>query len=82
MSEPFELPVHYRGGELLLPAEFLAMGYTHKIRIVVNGVEFLFEPDEEKNYRAVIAESHREQARNIDTALVQAICTALDEAFG
>ena len=35
----------------------LILGYTLKISVDVNGTEVLFEPDEERNYRAVMIPS-------------------------
>lgn len=54
MYDPFELPVSYKGEELLFPAELKQIGYTHAIVVDVYGQEVLFEPDEERNYRAVV----------------------------
>ena len=54
MADPFELPVDFKGKEMLFPAELLPMGYTHKIKVTIEGIEILFEPDEKRNYRAVM----------------------------
>ena len=54
MDEPFDLPVTYKGEELLFPFELLMLGYTHKFQVEVNGQTILFEPDEERNDRAVV----------------------------
>lgn len=81
MSENFELPVWYHGKELLFPAELLPMGYSHKIKITVNDTDLLFEPDEERHYRALIAEADRESVLRMDQQLLGAICETLDELF-
>jgi hypothetical protein len=36
-------------------ATFPLFGFTHKIAIVVDGTPILFEPDEERNYRASLS---------------------------
>jgi hypothetical protein len=36
MDEPFDLPVTYKGEELLFNARFLQFGYTHKFAVAVN----------------------------------------------
>lgn len=82
MFDLFELPVEYKGKELLFPAELLPMGFTHKIKVTVNGTEILFEPDEERNYRAVIANVDMDKIASLDKDLLQLICTTLDELFG
>ena len=66
MLDLFELPVEYKGKEMLFPTELLPMGFTHKIKVTVDGIEILFEPDEERNYRAMItdAEMHKHDHLN------------------
>jgi hypothetical protein len=54
MDEPFDLPVIYKGQELLLPAQLIQQGYTHKFRVMIKDVEVYYEPDEEGNYRALV----------------------------
>ncbi len=58
------------------------MGYTHKFKVLVNGEEVLFEPDEEGNYRAVLSTLPEEKkARNIDTALLQVIADTIKSSL-
>ncbi len=77
MNEPFELPVTYKDKELLFPARLLILGYTHKFQAQVNGVELLFEPDEERNYRAVVAPEQME-SNKIDGELLKGIAATLE----
>ncbi|MBD0298586.1 MAG: hypothetical protein ICV84_25860, partial [Flavisolibacter sp.] len=63
MDEPFKLPVTYKGKELLFPAHLLQLGYTHKFQVQVNGYEVFFEPDEERNYRAVVSPEQVENSK-------------------
>jgi len=53
MTETFTLSVNYKGGELNLSAQLLLQGYTHKFKILIDGLEVFFEPDEEGSYRAI-----------------------------
>jgi hypothetical protein len=55
MNEPFDLPVTFKSQQLYFTTQLLLLGYTHKFRVEVNGEEILFKPNEERNYRAVIA---------------------------
>ncbi len=80
MLDFFDLPVEYNGNEKLFPAELQPMGFTHKIKVTVEGIEILFEPDEERNYRAVNYDSGK--SISIDLGLLQAICKTLDDLFG
>ncbi len=76
MDEPFELPVTYKGNELLFPARLFMLGYIHKFQVQVNGYEVFFEPDEERNYRAVIDPEQVESSK-VDVELLKAIAGAL-----
>jgi hypothetical protein len=54
MDEPFDLPVTYKGEEILFPARLLQMGYVHKFEVDVYGNIVYFEWDEERNIRALV----------------------------
>ena len=71
MYELFDLPVNYKGEQLDLPARLLLQGYIHKFQVEVNGQIVLFEPDEERNYRAVVSAEEAERNR-IDAELLRA----------
>lgn len=77
MNEPFDLSVLFKGEELLFPAQLLQFGYTHKFKVAVNGMEVHFEPDEERNYRAIINPEQLGKAK-IEVALLQAIAAAIE----
>lgn len=81
MEEPenFELPITYSGEERLIAATLSTRGYLHRITIDVEGVIVYFEPDEERNYRAVLAEATGNP--KINTELVKAIIEALELNF-
>ena len=53
-DEQFELPVEYKGKQLMLNASLLVTGFTHKFNVDMNGQMIIFEPYEERNYRAVL----------------------------
>jgi hypothetical protein len=54
MDEQFELSVEYKGQQFHFKAALMRYGYTHKFHVDVNGQVVVFEPDEERNYRAVV----------------------------
>jgi len=61
MDEEFEIPVVYNNQQYHFKARLLQLGaYTDKIQVNVNGTEVLFEPDEERNYRAYIDPTNKE----------------------
>lgn len=68
----------YKGEKLLVPGELLSTGYTHKIRVLVQGVSLLLEPDEERNYRAVLEDPEAAGHSPVDRELVQAVIDAVE----
>lgn len=78
MTEPFELPVTYKGEALLFPAQLKQLGYTHRFMVDVYGQEVFFEPDEEHNYRAMIDPEQLAQDRKMNTELLQAIAEGIE----
>jgi hypothetical protein len=80
MAGSFTLLVNYEGKEYQLESELRLLGYTHKIAIKLDAREILFEPDEERNYRAVIP-AHDDSKAEIDIGLVKAIAKELEATF-
>lgn len=81
MHETFDLPLWYNGKEIMLPAELQPFGYTHRIIVYIEDFPFTFEPDEEKNYRAIVSEQDRKKAEKVDQHLLQAISETLHDLF-
>ena len=54
MDDDHEVPVTYKNQELIFYANFIQFGYSYKFEVDVNGVIAFFEPDEERNLRAII----------------------------
>ncbi len=76
MAEPFTLTIFYKGVEQSYEAELRLMGYTHKIAVNIEGTEILFEPDEERNYRALLLEA--DMQKKFDTELIRLIAAELE----
>lgn len=72
-DDVFDIPVSWKGQELHFPARLLVYGYTHKISVAVNGIEVLLEPDEERNYRAVVQPGEDLKIPVMDQGLLAAI---------
>ena len=79
MDEEFELPVGYKGKQMLLKASLLIVGYTHKFIVDVNGQDIIFEPDEERNQRAVLSYDDMDSNKNIDVELLRTISKTIEE---
>ncbi|MEP7259422.1 MAG: hypothetical protein ABI687_13565 [Flavitalea sp.] len=80
MSDDFDITVTYKGKQQIFPATFSRLGYSYKIFVSVNNSEIIFEPDEERNFRAIASQDAMHN-QHIDTALIKAIGEALQEAF-
>ena len=81
MNDTFEIPVSYKGEELLFEARLLNHGYTYKIEIEINGIEVFLEPDEEKNFRIIVDPAHLEGKEKIDKELLEAIVSTIQSVM-
>ena len=78
MYEEFGIPVVYNKQQYHFKARLLQLGsYTHKIQVNVNGTEVLFEPDEERSYRAYIDPTNKEALDKADIYLLKEIALAI-----
>ena len=75
----FDLPVDYQGEEFAFRTSILKSGYTRKFQVDVNGQMILFEPDEERNYRAVIPFEEIGNIKNVDLELLKIIADTLQQ---
>jgi hypothetical protein len=73
MQETIEIPVSYKGQELIFKAHTVKFGYVHHIVIDVNGTNITIERDEEGNYRAL-----GDVDSKVDVELVKAIVEVLE----
>jgi hypothetical protein len=80
MAEAFTLTILYKGEQKIFDAELRVMGYTHKIAVNINGTDLLFEPDEERNYRAVLSEPDINK-KHIDLELIKLIAAELEASL-
>jgi hypothetical protein len=77
MNDDFELPVTYKGKEMLLTARLKAFQYTYKIEVEIDGSVIIFEADEERNWR-VLAEEESGNKKP-DPELLRAVIHSLDQ---
>ena len=74
MADEFNLIIEYRGEVKEFSASLLLQGYTHKFKVLVDGLEIFFEPDEEGSYRAVkMPWQDEKQLEKMDRSLLRAI---------
>lgn len=79
MDEGFELPVIFNNKELFFPIRLLNYGTSYKLEVDIHGTKVLFEPDEERNWRALISNEDVQANKKIDTDLLQVIALSIEE---
>ena len=77
MDEPFILPVAYNGNTLELESRLVIQGYMHKFFIMIDGNEYLFELDDNREYRAI--QHIQNNKKEVDYSLLQAVIEKLLE---
>ncbi|RZK14383.1 MAG: hypothetical protein EOO43_16425 [Flavobacterium sp.] len=81
MEEGFKLPVLYKGQEREFEATLISTGYTHKFHVDIDGVGVYFEPDEERNYRAIIDENALAKQLKLDVELIGLVGGKIEKLF-
>ncbi len=76
--DTIEIPVTYKGQDLVFDASVKAYGYVHKIEVDVKGQTVIFEQDEEGLYRAVVPYDEIGAAENSDIELLGLIASVLN----
>ena len=79
MQEPFILTIQYNGREYTFEARLAIMGYTHKFYVVVNGKEVVYEPDEERKYRAILNAADQEKVTDQERGMMREIGLQIEE---
>jgi len=73
MEDSFSIDIDYRGKELNFEARLVAFGYTHRFYVIINGIEVVYEPDDERNYRAILDEANQAIVKDKDIELIRAV---------
>jgi hypothetical protein len=73
MNESFELPVRLGDKTVLLPAELTTWRYSHRILVTWEGQVIIFEPDEERNYRALVSDGDWPPPLEVIKAITESI---------
>ena len=78
MKDAFDLPVQYKGETLSFTSRLMQLGYTHKFLVEVEGQPVYFEPDEDRNYRAIIETADVNSNKALNLELLKAVAHALE----
>lgn len=79
MEDGFSVDVEYRGEVLSFDVRLATTGYTHNFQVVINTIEVTYEPDEERNYRAIVSPEAAHQLKDKDKELIQLVGQQLDQ---
>ena len=80
MQDSFTFSLPYNKTQREFEASFERRGYSYRINVTIDGALVSFEPDEERNFRAVIPVDYPDK-QNIDVKMVAAIAGKLEELF-
>ena len=73
MDEPFSIEILYKGEVYFFEARLATVGYTHKFYVLINGMELIYEPDEERNFRAIVNEIDFGSIKVSDIEMIKAV---------
>lgn len=81
MEDAFIITISHNGNTYAFETRIVWIGYQHKIEVNIDGSVVSFEPDEERNYRAIM---HPEQigiSKLITPGLLEAIASHLQDSI-
>ena len=78
MDDGLVIEVVVAGKEYSFETRLAAVGYTHKFYVLINGTEVTYEPDEERNYRAILSNADHAKINDHDLALIKAVGEQLE----
>lgn len=78
MDESFTIAVSLLRKEYSFDARLITIGYTHKFIVLINGLEVNYEPDEERNYRAVLIAVDQGAVKGSDLELIKAVAEKIE----
>ncbi|AZA83437.1 hypothetical protein C1637_21060 [Chryseobacterium lactis] len=75
--EEFEIPVTYKGKDLLFNGRLATFSYGYKLYVDIDGNEVVFERDDEGNLRAIVPEISSNPA--IEKELIESIIEVFND---
>lgn len=78
MNENFLIEIEVGNLMYSFNCHLQAIGYTHKIITTLNGVEVVFEPDEERKYRAIMPNGSIDKLKKSDIEAIRSLVTKLE----
>jgi hypothetical protein len=81
MEQDFHIPLIYNGTQIELAAKLFTYGLGHRFHVVIDGATILFEPDEERNYRALPDRGVNSNAIHVNEELIMLVGRRIQELF-
>jgi hypothetical protein len=81
MDNHFDITINYKGESTVFAGEFIPAGFSYKIIVDLNGHPVSFEPDEERNFRALVNAGDQWKISAADKAAIEGIATELMRMF-
>ena len=78
MEEGLKIPVTYKGEEVEFIAKLIPYGFTHRFAVDIGGIEVYFEPDEDREYRAILSDDALAKFRMPNVELIKLIAQVLN----
>jgi len=78
MDEIFTINVSLNEQEYCFDARLVTIGYTHKFIVMINGIEVMYEPDEERHYRAILQDIQQSSMKDKDKELIKAVADKIE----
>lgn len=70
MENNFIIEIEIGREKLIFDAKLDTIGFVHRILINVSGINVIFEPDEERNYRAIITPNSTNKITDADKQII------------
>ena len=77
MDDLFKIDIVYQGDVVEFEVRLVSAGYLHKFYVTVCKEEVIFEPDEERNYRAIVIEDSIKDLTDKDNEIIRLIAEKL-----
>jgi hypothetical protein len=79
MSRQFELSLHIGIRHYRVQVLKQEWGYTHRFAVSIEDTGLLFEPDDERKYRAILMPGQSKPLQDFDQQLLEAIAKELEK---
>lgn len=81
MEDSFKVVVTYKGKKEAFEAKLITYGYSYHFQVDIEGVTVLYEPDEERRYRARLDDEAIEKQFKPNVELVKLVGKKIEELF-